>query len=205
MKALMTILAMAGAVAMSAAGAGFADSSSAGATTAGASSAASSAGASSESANSTSSFTLKSDAFSPGGTIPIEYTYNGLGCTGKNVSPELHWSGAPQGTRSFALTVFDTDANHSKGWWHWVAYGIAGGTRSLAKAEPFPGLEGKNDFGTSGYGGPCPPPGDSPHHYVFTIYALNEALGGSLNGPQLLDAVKGHILGKAQLVGRFGR
>jgi Raf kinase inhibitor-like YbhB/YbcL family protein len=148
---------------------------------------------------------LKSDAFPDGGSIPQENSYNASGCTGKNASPELHWSGAPKGTKSFALTVFDPDANNGGGWWHWVVYGIDRGTEELAEGEPFPGLVGKTSFGNTGYGGPCPPPGDQPHHYIFTLYALDETLGGSLDGPQLVKAVKGHVLGKAVLVGRFGR
>jgi Raf kinase inhibitor-like YbhB/YbcL family protein len=155
-----------------------------------------------------STFSLGSDAFVDGGTIPHRHSYNGYGCTGKNISPELHWSDAPEGTKSFALTVFDPDANKGKGWWHWVVYGIDPGTHSLAAGEPPAGVEGKTDFGTSGWGGPCPPPGDPPHHYVFTLYALNEDLqsaSDTLSGPQLLDAIKDHTIGKATLVGRFGR
>jgi Raf kinase inhibitor-like YbhB/YbcL family protein len=150
-------------------------------------------------------FVLGSKAFADGGTIPHEYSYDHYGCSGKNVSPELHWSGAPKGAKSLALTVFDPDAGKGKGWWHWVAYGMDPGTTSLAAGEPIPGLEGKTSFGSAGYGGPCPPPGDTPHHYVFTLYALDQTVGGSLDGPQLLAAIKGHVLGKAQLVGRFGR
>ena len=150
-------------------------------------------------------FVLASTAFANGATMPHEYSYDAYGCTGKNVSPELYWSGAPRGTKTFALTVFDPDANKGKGWWHWVVYGIDPKTNALAKGVASPGVQGKTSFGTTGYGGPCPPPGDEPHHYVFTLYALDTTLGGSLDGPQLVAAVKGHVLGKAQLVGRFGR
>src|ERR1700730_9050076 len=108
------------------------------------------------------SFVLRSKAFVDGGTIPHDYSYNAYGCTGKNISPELHWSGAPAGVKSFALTVFDPDANKGKGWWHWVVYGIDPHARSLAVGEPFPGLEGKTDFGSTGYGGPGPAPRGPP-------------------------------------------
>jgi Raf kinase inhibitor-like YbhB/YbcL family protein len=148
-------------------------------------------------------FTIASADFSSGGTMPTADAYDKGGCPGKNISPELHWTGAPAGTKSFALTVFDPDAHG--GWWHWVVYGIDPETADLAQAEPFPGLEGKTSFGTSGYGGPCPPVGDAPHHYIFTLYALDAAVGGSLTGPQLLKAIDGHVLGKASVVGRFGR
>lgn len=152
-----------------------------------------------------STFVLQSDSFKDGGTIPHEHAYNDYGCTGKNTSPELRWAGAPAETKSFALTIFDPDAGNGKGWWHWAVYGIDPATRELAAGEPYPGLESKNDFNTPGYGGPCPPPGDEPHHYIFTLYALDTPIGGKLSGPELLDAIKGHVLAKAVLVGRFGR
>ena len=80
-------------------------------------------------ADAKSTFVLRSNAFTNGATIPHEYAYDGYGCTGKNVSPELEWSGVPAGVKSFALTVFDPDANKGKGWWHWVVYGIDPKTR----------------------------------------------------------------------------
>ena len=151
-------------------------------------------------------FVLASQAFADGQAIPKDYSYDGYGCTGKNVSPELHWSGAPEGTKTFALTVFDPDANGGKGWWHWVVSNIAASTRELSQGDPSPGAQAKTDFGAAGYGGPCPPPGDAPHHYVFTLYALDSEIEGTTsNGPALLEAIKGHILAKAVLVGRFGR
>jgi len=148
-------------------------------------------------------FTLASDDFKNGATLPTADAFDKGGCPGKNISPELHWTGAPASTKSFALTVFDPDAHN--GWWHWVVYGIDPKTANVAQAGPFPGLEGKTSFGTTGYGGPCPPVGDIPHHYIFTLYALDAAVGGSLDGPQLLKAIDGHVVGQATLVGRFGR
>lgn len=156
-------------------------------------------------AQAVSTFVLGSKTFTDGGTIPHENSYDHYGCSGKNLSPELHWSGAPKGTTSLALTVFDPDANKGKGWWHWVVYGIDPATTSFAEGGPVTGLEGKTSFGSEGYGGPCPPPGDTPHHYVFTLYALDQTVGSKMDGPQLLAAIKGHVLGKAQLIGRFGR
>jgi Raf kinase inhibitor-like YbhB/YbcL family protein len=153
-------------------------------------------------------FSLGSEAFIDGGRIPHKHSYNGYGCTGKNLSPDLHWSDAPEATKTFALTVFDPDANKGKGWWHWVVYDIDPSTQSLASGEQPAGIEGKTDFGTSGWGGPCPPPGDPAHHYIFTLYALDEKLpssGEPLTGPDLLDAIKDHVLGKATLVGRYER
>jgi hypothetical protein len=150
-------------------------------------------------------FTLASATFAEGAAIPQANSYDGYGCTGKNLSPELHWSGTPIGTKSFALTIFDPDANAGKGWWHWVVYGIDPTTKQLAEGEPSPGLEGTTDFGKKEYGGPCPPVGDAPHHYMITLYALDATVGGSLTGPALLKAIDGHVLDKAVLMGRFGR
>lgn len=157
------------------------------------------------SAEAASTFVLTSDAFSNGGTMPHKYSYDSYGCTGDDVSPQLGWSGAPKGTKSFALTVFDPDARKGKGWWHWVLYGIPAATASLVSGVHAAGTEGTTSFGKPGYGGPCPPPGDAPHHYLFTLYALDDTPKGDLDGPRLLDSMKGHVLGKAVLVGRFGR
>lgn len=156
-------------------------------------------------ADASSDFSLKSDAFADGSTIPNEYSYNAMGCTGKNESPELHWSGVPKKAKTLALTVFDPDANNGKGWWHWVVYNIDPGTKDLEAGKRPPSTEGKTDFGGSGYGGPCPPPGDTPHHYVFTLYAVDATFDAGLDGPQLLAELKDHVIGKTALVGRFGR
>lgn len=114
-----------------------------------------------------------------GGTFAQAQLANVMGCTGTNVSPELAWSGAPQGTKSFVLTVYDPDAPTGSGWWHWVVVNIPatatalpnGASRNAAKL-PKGALETRTDFGTPGYGGPCPPAGDKPHRYIFTVYAL---------------------------------
>jgi Raf kinase inhibitor-like YbhB/YbcL family protein len=152
------------------------------------------------------SFTLASTAFSNGGTIPNDYSFNADGCTGKNLSPELHWSGAPKNTASYALTVFDPDARKGAGFWHWVLFNVAGTVHALP-AGTAEGDSAATDFGTTGYGGPCPPVGDAPHHYIFTLYALDEKLDKSSisNGPDLVKALEGHVLARARLVGRFGR
>ena len=146
-------------------------------------------------------FSLGSASFKSGATIPLDY----VKCGGKNTSPELHWSGAPSATKSFALTVFDPDARKGAGWWHWVVYGIPPATHALVAGAKPPGTEGGTSFGAPGYGGPCPPPGDPPHHYQFTLYALDNTPAGTLDGPALLDAIKGHVLAQARLVGMFGR
>jgi Raf kinase inhibitor-like YbhB/YbcL family protein len=125
--------------------------------------------------------TLTSPDIKPNAKIADEQVFNSFGCTGKNVSPALSWSGAPKGTKSFALNVYDPDAPTGSGFWHWVVFNIPADTTSLAKgagdpksdAAPKGAIQSRTDYGAPGYGGPCPPPGDKPHHYIFTIYALD--------------------------------
>lgn len=104
----------------------------------------------------------------------------GFGCAGGNLSPQLSWSGAPEGTKSFALTCFDPDAPTGSGFWHWVVVNIPPHITSLALgagnpasgALPAGALQVRTDFGAPGYGGPCPPEGDHPHRYIFTLHAV---------------------------------
>jgi len=163
------------------------------------------------------SLSVTSGAYVNGGRMPLALSYNANGCTGDNVSPDLRWSGAPAGTKSFALTLWDPDAPHPGGWWHWVAFdiparahGLPSGAGDPKKSLAPPGtIEGTNDFPLTGYDGPCPPPGDRPHHYVLTLYALDvPRVAGArrgTTGPQLQRLVRGHVLARAVLVGRFGR
>jgi Raf kinase inhibitor-like YbhB/YbcL family protein len=152
------------------------------------------------------SFTLSSTAFQPGGDIPRKYT-----CGGPNVSPELTWTNPPAGTQSFALIADDPDAP-ARTWVHWVAYGLPAGSRQLPEAVPrteaIPGggVQGQNDFRKTGYGGPCPPPG-KPHRYYFKLYALDSSLdlkpGATKKAVE--QAMAGHILAQAEVMGRFQR
>ena len=110
--------------------------------------------------------------------IAEQHVFNGFGCSGGNVSPALAWSNAPADTKSFALTMYDPDAPTGSGWWHWVVYNIPASATGLPAGAgsgaglPAGALQGKTDFGSAGYGGPCPPKGDRPHRYIFTVYAL---------------------------------
>jgi Raf kinase inhibitor-like YbhB/YbcL family protein len=152
------------------------------------------------------SLTLSSNAFVTGENIPVTYT-----CDGQNISPPLAWSQGPAGTASFALILEDPDAP-VKNFTHWVIYNLPPDGRSLAEAvtqdaELASGaIQGKNGLGRIGYTGPCPPKG-SPHHYNFTLYALDKSLdlGAEATKDQVLQAVKGHILAQAQLVGLYQR
>ncbi len=160
-------------------------------------------------------FTLSSPQIKAGGAIPAAQVFNGFGCTGANVSPALSWSNAPQGTQSFALMVHDPDAPTGSGWWHWVIYNIPAGTTSIAAGAgntnstllPAGAVQGRTDFGTVGYGGPCPPPG-APHHYYFRLYALKVP---KLDLPKDATAafigfnVRAQSLGSAELLGVYGR
>ena len=112
------------------------------------------------------------------GRVTLPHVFNGMGCNGQNISPTLQWYNPPAGTRSFAVTAYDPDAPTGSGWWHWVMYNIPAGTTGLpagagnGRNAPRGSAQGQTDFGTKGYGGPCPPVGDRPHHYQFTVFAL---------------------------------
>lgn len=159
-------------------------------------------------------FTLSSPQLKNGGTMGLDQVFNAFGCTGKNISPELVWSNPPAGTKSFALTIYDPDAPTGSGWWHWVVSDIPASARSLSldasarKALPAGSVESLTDFGTPGYGGACPPPGDKPHRYIVTLYALSvDHLGIT---PQTLPAMAGFsrygkVLGTASLEVTYSR
>ena len=152
------------------------------------------------------SFTLRSPDFTDNADIPKQFT-----CSGEDRSPALEWSGAPAGTKSFALIVDDPDAPAGV-WVHWVIFSIPSSAHSLRggiekKDQLADGThQGRNDFDKVGYNGPCPPPG-KPHRYFFKLYALDGALalGAGATKADVERAMQGHILGHAEWVGRFGR
>lgn len=149
---------------------------------------------------------LSSTSFNDGSQIPAKYT-----CSGEGFSPQLAWNAPPTRTASLALIVTDPDAP-SRTFTHWVLYDLPEGTRTLTEGVPGVGqlsdgaLQGRNDFGEIGYGGPCPPPG-SPHHYIFTLYALDAKLNlpAGEKRAQVEAAMQGHILASGRLVGLFQR
>lgn len=124
-------------------------------------------------------FTLKSNEI--GGQATQKQVFNGFGCAGENVSPQLFWENAPKNTKSFAITMYDPDAPTGSGWWHWLVFDIPNSTTKLKSGAgnvsenliPKQAIQSKTDFGSYGYGGPCPPQGDGFHKYEITIYALN--------------------------------
>ncbi len=148
------------------------------------------------------SMLLTSSAFDEGAAIPTRYT-----CDGDGVSPPLHWDGAPNGTQSFVLVVDDPDAPGGT-FTHRVLYNIPAATSSLAEGASGGGVEGKTSFGAAAYGGPCPPPGDNPHRYQFTLYALDVAALNVHAGAErsaVESAMQPHILARAELLGRYQR
>jgi Raf kinase inhibitor-like YbhB/YbcL family protein len=149
-------------------------------------------------------FRITSPAFADGAAIPVHFT-----CEGEDRSPLLTWSDVPEGTRSFVLVMDDPDAPRGT-FTHWVLYDIPGETRELGENVPegTVGLSGRNSFGRSGYGGPCPPPGDPPHRYRFTLHALDIvslALPPNPSRQQVEAKMDAHVLRIAQLVGKYAR
>lgn len=152
------------------------------------------------------SLVLETKAFPKGGEIPSKFT-----CSGENISPALSWSGAPGGTKAFALIVEDPDAP-SGIFTHWVVYDLPAEAHQLpenvSQADELSGggRQGRNDFRRTGYGGPCPPPG-KPHRYFFRLYALNSALNlpAGASKREVESAMRGHVLAQAELMGKFAR
>lgn len=157
-------------------------------------------------------FTLSSDDV--GGQFTIKQEFNGFGCVGENVSPSLSWKDAPKETKSFAITIYDPDAPTGSGWWHWVVFnipktatGVASGASAL-KTLPKGSVESATNYGTSGFGGACPPKGDKDHRYVITLYALNVDkldLDANANPAYVGFNLNAHALQKSSIVSYYGR
>jgi Raf kinase inhibitor-like YbhB/YbcL family protein len=154
-------------------------------------------------------FTLGSPTLATGARMPMANVY--AECGGGNQSPPLRWANAPTGTKSYAVTMFDSDAN----FWHWIAFDIAVGAHGLnpdagaPRSGNAPGdtMQLKNDFGNAGYSGPCPPAG-APHHYVITVYALDVpelGIAARFDREVALAAIRQHALAQATLTLTWGR
>ena len=161
-------------------------------------------------------FTLSSPDIPTGGTIAPAFESDMFGCGGSNQSPVLQWSGAPAGTQSFAVTVYDPDAPTGSGWWHWMVVDLPASVTALpANAGekggaqlPAGARQMRNDYGLWAWGGMCPPPGDKPHRYIFTVHALSvgkldmaddatTAIGGYM--------INAHTLAKASFTATYAR
>lgn len=159
-------------------------------------------------------FTLTSPDIS--GQLSQQQVFAGFGCDGQNISPRLSWENAPAGTKSFAVTVYDPDAPTGAGWWHWLIFNIPSDVTSLeldagnveSGLAPEGSVQSITSFGQTGFGGACPPEGDPPHAYIFTVYALSvETLGLDANAtPSLVGFYLNHnLLAKASLIAYYSR
>lgn len=161
-------------------------------------------------------FEVSSPEIANGATIKEQQVFKGFGCTGDNISPSLEWKDPPAGTKSFAVTAYDPDAPTGSGWWHWVIFNIPATATKLplnagnrkAHLAPKGAIQSTTDFGSIGYGGPCPPKGDKPHHYIFTVFALKIdklPLKSKSSGALVGFYLNANVLGKATLTGLYGR
>ena len=159
--------------------------------------------------------TVTSTDIAEGRSMAAELILNGFGCMGGNQSPALKWTGAPAATKSFALTAYDPDAPTGSGWWHWVVVDIPANMTELPKGwgkggtvSPGSGArQTRTDFGASGYGGPCPPPG-TPHRYVFSVYALDIAkmeVPDDASGALVGFNIGAHTIAKGTITAQYGR
>ena len=162
-------------------------------------------------------FTVMSNSFNDGDYLPKDFILSadfGFGCAGGNKSPHLKWSEAPAGTKSFAITCYDPDAPTGSGFWHWVLFDIpatvtelpAGAGNGDFKGLPAGAVHARNDYGTNEFGGAAPPPGDGPHRYVFTVYAVDtESLGldSSASPAYVGFNLRFHALARANLIAEY--
>ncbi len=159
-------------------------------------------------------FTLKSTDI--GGQLTKKQEFNGFGCTGKNISPQLNWDNAPEGTKSFAITVYDPDAPTGSGWWHWVVFDIPANITEL-KANagnpeltiaPKGSIQSITNYGVPGFGGACPPKGHGLHQYIFTVYALKTdklGLNAETNPAIVGYYLHNNTIAKASIVAYYQR
>ena len=161
-------------------------------------------------------FQVASPTIKDQSAISNEHVFDGFGCTGGNVSPALRWDHAPKDTKSFAVTVYDPDAPTGSGWWHWLIFNIppsvtvlpAGAGKPDREGAPQGSIQSMTDFGQPGFGGPCPPPGDKPHRYIFTVFALKVdqlPLQKEASGAMVGYYLNQNAIGKASFTGMYGR
>ena len=153
-------------------------------------------------------FAIQSTSWQDGATMGTNYLYNGFGCTGKNISPQIKWSNPPEGAKSFAVTLYDPDAPTGSGWWHWVVFNLPADVRELEEGAstngtlPSGAVQSRTDFGTTEYGGACPPRGDNIHRYILTVYALKVSrldLNSDASGAMVGYYLNQNTLGKSSI------
>ena len=161
-------------------------------------------------------FTLTSPDIKPNAMIDKKFEFNGFGCSGENKSPALKWSGAPKDTKSFAVTVFDSDAPTGSGWWHWSVVNIPANVTELPPEAgavgganlPKGAMPVRIDYGVAGWGGVCPPEGSKPHRYIFSVYALKtDKLDIPADATAALAAfmINTNQIAKASFTAKYGR
>lgn len=161
-------------------------------------------------------FQLTSSDIGPDKPLAQDFVFSGFGCTGANLSPALSWHGAPDGTKSYAVALFDPDAMQGRGFWHWLMVNIPASITSLSRDAgkndgsklPAGAAQIRNGFRVLGYSGSCPPPTDEAHGYVMTVYALKLnrlEVPDDATSPTMLAAIEANSLGKASITYHFGR
>ena len=154
------------------------------------------------------SFQLTSDTIAEGQQLASAQVFQGFGCEGGNSAPDLSWSGAPEGTQSYAVTVYDPDAPTGSGWWHWFAFNIPADVTELPAGAAVPEgvVELNNDYGVAGFGGACPPPGEV-HRYQFTVHALGTTLelDASVSSALAGYMVNANSIGSATITAVYNR
>lgn len=163
-------------------------------------------------------FEVSSADIKDGKMLAEAQVFNGFGCNGGNVAPQISWKNAPKDAKSFAVTVYDPDAPTGSGWWHWIVYdipasfnGLPGGASASADAKvklPEGARQGRNDYGTRDFGGACPPVGDKPHRYIVTVHALKVdklEVADDASAALIGYMLNANSLGKARLTGKYGR
>ncbi len=150
------------------------------------------------------------------GQLTNQTVYNGFGCKGENISPRFFWKNAPKGTNSYAVTMYDPDAPTGSGWWHWLIFDINKKNRGLQRnagdlglnIAPKGSIQSITDFGSTGFGGACPPAGDKPHRYIFTVYALKKyklGLDAKANPATVGFYLNKYAIQKASIIAYYGR
>jgi len=160
-------------------------------------------------------FSITSKDMLEGETLSNDQVFNNFGCSGKNNSPEVSWTNAPENTKSFALNLYDPDAPTGSGWWHWTLFNIPKSTTHIktnasqnSKNLPSGSTQGRTDYGASLFGGACPPSGDKPHRYILTVFALDVdkiELDSNASGALVGYYLNKHSIAKASITSMYGR